>query len=116
MPVTPAMRPFVRVGAGTVALTHVKVIDGTGAAPRADQTVILSNGQIAAVGKFGEVAVPASRYRAASRSSAMNVVRAACACTRRSISRGGAPTMRRRASDRRRRKMEWGPDRDTAAP
>ena len=59
LPVTPAMRPFVRVGAGTVALTHVKVIDGTGAAPRADQTVILSNGQIAAVGKFGEVAVPA---------------------------------------------------------
>ena len=59
MPVTPAMRPFVRVGAGTVALTHVKVIDGTGAAPRADQTVILSNGQIAAVGTFGEVAVPA---------------------------------------------------------
>jgi imidazolonepropionase-like amidohydrolase len=49
---------FVKVSAKTVALTHVKVIDGTGAAPRTDQTVIISDGLIAAVGSAASVAIP----------------------------------------------------------
>jgi len=45
----PAVAPYVRVAAGHVALTHVRLIDGTGAAPRADMTVILNGARIAAV-------------------------------------------------------------------
>lgn len=42
---------FVRTNADVIAITHVQVIDGTGAAPRADQTVLIENGRIAAVGR-----------------------------------------------------------------
>ena len=47
---SPEVREFVRVDAPVVALTHVRVIDGTGAAAREDQTVILTAGRIASVG------------------------------------------------------------------
>jgi imidazolonepropionase-like amidohydrolase len=40
---------FVSVDTPTVALTHVKVIDGTGAAPRPDVTIIIDHGTIKAV-------------------------------------------------------------------
>ena len=42
-----------------LALTHVRVIDGTGAAPRDDQTVIVNGTRISAVGASGSTAVPA---------------------------------------------------------
>ena len=45
-----AVRPYVRVNAPTVALRHVRVIDGTGAPAQADRTIIIQNGRIAAVG------------------------------------------------------------------
>ncbi len=45
----PAVRNFVKVDAPLVALTHVRVIDGTGAAPREDQTVLIEHGQIRAI-------------------------------------------------------------------
>ncbi len=51
-------REFVAIGEPVVALTHVTVIDGTGAEPRADQTVIIDGGRIAAMGPSDEVAVP----------------------------------------------------------
>ena len=41
---------FIRTRADIIAITHVQVIDGTGAAPRADQTVLIQNGRIAAIG------------------------------------------------------------------
>ena len=44
------VRQFVKVDAPVVALTHVRVIDGTGAPARADQTVVIRDGYIAAVG------------------------------------------------------------------
>ena len=53
-----AVRAYIKVDAPVVALTHVRVIDGTGAAPREDQTVILRGGNIAAMGGFGQTAVP----------------------------------------------------------
>jgi imidazolonepropionase-like amidohydrolase len=53
----PGVRPFVSVDAPTVALTHVRVIDGTGAGPVADQTVLIANGRIQEVGPA--VAIPA---------------------------------------------------------
>ena len=57
-PVGDAIRPFVTIDAAVVALTHVRVIDGTGAAARADQTVILRDGMIAAIGPAGSTSVP----------------------------------------------------------
>ena len=42
---------FVRVEAPLIALTHVRVIDGTGAAPMEDQTIMISDGKIASISK-----------------------------------------------------------------
>jgi imidazolonepropionase-like amidohydrolase len=44
-----AVAPFVAAPAGLIALTHVRVIDGTGAAPKDDQTLIIDHDKIAAV-------------------------------------------------------------------
>jgi len=54
-----AVRAFVSVDAPTIAFTHARVIDGTGAAPREDQTLILNNGVITAIGSSATTAVPA---------------------------------------------------------
>ena len=55
---TPGTAPFITVNAPVVALQHVRVIDGTGAAPRDDQTVIIDHGKIAAVGPAALVPAP----------------------------------------------------------
>ncbi len=55
---TPGTQPFIAVGAPVVALTHVRIIDGTGAAPAENQTVVIDHGKIAAVGSAAGVAVP----------------------------------------------------------
>jgi enamidase len=44
------VRQFVAVDTSLVALTHVRVIDGTGARPRENQTVVIRDGGIASVG------------------------------------------------------------------
>jgi imidazolonepropionase-like amidohydrolase len=54
----PAVRAFVSVDAPVVALVHVRVIDGTGAAPRADQTIVLRDGKIDALGDAVKVKIP----------------------------------------------------------
>lgn len=51
-------RGFVRVDAPIVALTHVRVIDGSGAAARADQTLILADGKIQALGAAATTEIP----------------------------------------------------------
>jgi imidazolonepropionase-like amidohydrolase len=51
-------RQFVSIDASVIALTHARVIDGTGAPARADQTVIISGGKIQAVGPAAETTVP----------------------------------------------------------
>ena len=56
---SPEPRGIVAVDAPTVALTNVKVIDGTGAAAMTGRTVVIADGRIAAVGADGEVEVPA---------------------------------------------------------
>ncbi len=55
---SPEVRRFVKIDAPVVALTHVRVIDGTGAAAREDQTVVLSNGKIESVGDASSAHVP----------------------------------------------------------
>src|SRR5688500_10006498 len=59
---SPAVRAYVSVDAPVVALTHARVIDGTGAAPREDQTLIIRDGNIAAIGNFASTQVPAGAH------------------------------------------------------
>lgn len=56
---SPNVREFVSVGEPVVALTGVTVIDGTGAAPRRDQTIVIRDGRIAEVGPASRVKAPA---------------------------------------------------------
>src|SRR5271165_3461022 len=55
---TPGTAPFITINAPLVALQHVRVIDGTGAAPREDQTVVIDHGKIAAVGPAASTFAP----------------------------------------------------------
>jgi imidazolonepropionase-like amidohydrolase len=57
MQAEPAAR--VSAAAPVIALTHVRVIDGTGAAPAEDQTILIERSKISAVGRAGAVRVPA---------------------------------------------------------
>jgi imidazolonepropionase-like amidohydrolase len=58
-PVGPATRSYVTVDTTVLALTNVRVIDGTGAAAREGQTIIVRDGRIAAVGAAKTMAIPA---------------------------------------------------------
>jgi len=49
---------YLAIRAPSIALRHVEVIDGTGGAPRADQTVVIAAGKIAAVGPDAGTAIP----------------------------------------------------------
>ena len=49
---------YVSVEADVVALTNVKVIDGTGAASRTGQTIVIEGSTITAVGPSGSVTIP----------------------------------------------------------
>ena len=52
------LKPFIKIDAPVVALTHVRVIDGTGAPAREDQTVILSKGKIDSVSEASAANLP----------------------------------------------------------
>jgi imidazolonepropionase-like amidohydrolase len=54
-----SVRQYVRYDSSLIALTHVRVIDGTGAAARDDQTLLLRDGTIASMGNASAVAIPA---------------------------------------------------------
>src|SRR6202453_1881854 len=49
------VKPFVRVNAAKVVLTHVRVVDGTGAPAVEDENVVIQAGKIVAVGKGTDV-------------------------------------------------------------
>ena len=55
---SPEVKEFVKVDAPVIALEHVRVIDGTGAAAREDQTVVLANGKIKSVSSAADASVP----------------------------------------------------------
>jgi hypothetical protein len=46
----PDVAPFVSVNSAVLVLNHVRVIDGTGAAPKEDQALIIANGNIQSIG------------------------------------------------------------------
>ena len=54
------VRPYVAVGESVVALTGVRLIDGTGTGPVDGQTVLIEDGRISMVGSTASVQVPAS--------------------------------------------------------
>jgi enamidase len=56
---SPAVRGYTTVDTPVVALTHARVIDGTGAPARDDQTIVVSDGRIAALGASRSTPVPA---------------------------------------------------------
>jgi len=56
---TAGVREYITVDTSLVALTHVLLVDGTGAAPKSDQTIVIRAGKIAAVGPAAAVQVPA---------------------------------------------------------
>jgi imidazolonepropionase-like amidohydrolase len=55
---SPLVHGFVKVDAPVIALTHVRVIDGTGAAAREDQTVVISKGKIESVSDGAAANIP----------------------------------------------------------
>ncbi len=59
----PGIDPFVSVNDPVIALVHVRVIDGTGAAPVEDQTIVIDHGRIASVGSAASANIPASARR-----------------------------------------------------
>ncbi len=60
---TPGIQPFLSFNDPVVALEHVRVIDGTGAAARPDQTIVVDHGRIIAVGEAASVQVPSGARR-----------------------------------------------------
>jgi imidazolonepropionase-like amidohydrolase len=54
----PELKEFVKVDAPTVALTHIGVLDGTGAAARHDQTIVISGGKISSIGPTASTPPP----------------------------------------------------------
>jgi imidazolonepropionase-like amidohydrolase len=59
--VGPDVQPFVQIPAGRIAITHLRIIDGTGAAAAEDQTLLIDGEKIAAV-QPSSAAIPAG-YR-----------------------------------------------------
>src|SRR5262245_18327334 len=55
----PAVREFVKVDAPVVVLRHVRVIAGTGAAPRTDHAIVIEGGKIRSVGDASALPLPA---------------------------------------------------------
>jgi len=50
-------KEFIRVSGNPIALTHVRVIDGTGALPKEDQTIIIENSRIREIGETSRISL-----------------------------------------------------------
>src|SRR5215831_10274217 len=55
---SPEVRQYIKTDAPVIVLRHVRVIDGTGAATREDQTIVLSKGKIESLGDSSTANVP----------------------------------------------------------
>src|SRR5436309_14395636 len=54
-----SVREYIAVDTSLMALTRVLLVDGTGAAPKTDQTVVIRGGKVAAVWPAASVPIPA---------------------------------------------------------
>jgi imidazolonepropionase-like amidohydrolase len=59
----PSLKDYIRVDSPVIALEHVRVIDGTGAAAKADQTIVISGGKIVSIGSAAGAQIPAGANR-----------------------------------------------------
>ncbi|HVS89207.1 MAG TPA: amidohydrolase family protein [Candidatus Acidoferrum sp.] len=55
---SPEVRAFVKEDAPVIALTHVRVIDGTGASARSGQTLVIAEGKIIGLGDAATTKIP----------------------------------------------------------
>src|SRR5690349_13653272 len=55
-----AVRPYVSIDTPTFVITHVRIIDGTGAPAKDDQTIAVENGKITSIRPSAEFRVPSS--------------------------------------------------------
>ncbi len=55
---SPEVKEFVKVDSPVVVLEHVRVIDGTGAAAREDQTIVLAKGKIESIADAASATAP----------------------------------------------------------
>src|SRR6185369_6349887 len=53
------VKKFISVDGPTVVITHVRVVDGTGAAAKDDQSIVIAAGKIKQIGPSSSVKVPA---------------------------------------------------------
>src|SRR5690242_16886700 len=53
-----SVQEFVKIDAPIVVLNHVRVIDGTGTPPRADQAIVIQGGKIVTIGDSAAVKTP----------------------------------------------------------
>ena len=57
-PLSKNVRDYVAIDTPTVVLAHVRVIDGTGAPPRENQTIVVRDGRIASLGDAASIELP----------------------------------------------------------
>src|SRR5664279_922171 len=55
---TSSVRQFITDSAKIIALVDTKIIDGTGGPSKANQTIIITNGHIAQIGKVKDIRIP----------------------------------------------------------
>ena len=60
---TPGLKPFIAVHAPVIALEHARLIDGTGAPPQEDQTIVIDHGRIQSVGPSDRAQPPIGARR-----------------------------------------------------
>lgn len=55
---SPAVAAYIKINAPVVAITHVKLIDGTGSPAKPDQTVVIKDGKIDQIGDAKNITLP----------------------------------------------------------
>lgn len=55
---SPGVREYVKLDESVLVLSHIRVIDGTGKAPRTDQTLVIRGGIITAIGDANSTPIP----------------------------------------------------------
>ncbi len=56
--ISPEVQQFVKVDGPVIALTHVRVIDGTGAPAHDEQTIVLANGKVSSLTDAASASIP----------------------------------------------------------
>jgi len=59
----PDVLPFITVNSPVFVLDHVLVIDGTGAPAKADQSIVIANGNIQSIGPASSIQAPPGAQR-----------------------------------------------------